>query len=89
MQFKPDTDGHIFLLHPDELAPLAARAGLELEKVSLSTNPLTNGHMKTEFLLRLLPRPVVEGLENLSRRLPASLTNRLLTQLAVRFRRPG
>ena len=88
VQFKPDTDGHIFLLHPDELEPLARRAGLELEKMTLSTNPLTNGHLKTEAILRRLPRPVVEGIETLSGRLPFDLTSRLLTQLAARFRRP-
>ncbi len=88
VQFKPDTDGHIFLLHPEEIEALAARAGLVLEKLTLSTNPLTSGHMKTEFFLRRLPRPVVDGIEYLTRRLPAGLTTRLSTQLAVRFRRP-
>ncbi|HEY1581465.1 MAG TPA: methyltransferase domain-containing protein [Chthoniobacterales bacterium] len=88
VQFKPDADGHIFLLHPEEVELLAARAGLVLEKLTLSTNPLTSGHMKTEFLLRHVPRLLVEGVENLSHRLPDALTNRLLTQLAVRFRRP-
>ena len=29
IQFKPNSDGHIFLLHPDEIQPLAARSGLE------------------------------------------------------------
>ncbi|MGH8095324.1 MAG: class I SAM-dependent methyltransferase [Chthoniobacterales bacterium] len=87
MQFRPDADGHIFLLHPDEIEPLAARAGLIMEKLSLSTNPLTSGHLKTEFVLRRIPRPIIDGLEMLTRRLPVSLTNRLMTQLAVRFRR--
>jgi 2-polyprenyl-3-methyl-5-hydroxy-6-metoxy-1,4-benzoquinol methylase len=88
VQFRPDTDGHIFLLHPDEIPSLAAHAGLLLEKLVLSTNPLTSGHMKMEFVLRRVPMRLVEGIENLTGRLPSSLTKRLLTQMAVRFRRP-
>ena len=49
VQFKPDTDGHIFLLHPEEIEPLAARTGLVLERLTLSTNPLSSGHVKTEI----------------------------------------
>ncbi len=88
VQFQPDADGHIFLLHPDEVEPLAARAGLVLEKMILSTNPLTSGHVKTEFFLRRLPRPVVDGIEHFTGALPSGLTTRLMTQIAARFRRP-
>src|SRR4051794_8364905 len=31
IQFKPNADGHIFLLHVDEIEPLARRAGLVVE----------------------------------------------------------
>ena len=37
-QFKPDSDGHIFLLYPDEIVTLAADAGLEIEEVVFVTN---------------------------------------------------
>ncbi len=89
VQFKPDTDGHIFLLHPEEVEPLAARAGLVLERLTLSANPLTSGHVKTEFFLRRMPRPLVDGLEQLTGKLPSRLTKRLFAQIAARFRRPG
>ena len=88
VQFKPDTDGHIFLLHPEEVKPLAERAGLILERLTLSSNPLTSGHVKTEFFLRRLPRPLVDGIEYLTAYLPSFLTTKLFTQMAVRFRRP-
>jgi hypothetical protein len=57
LQFKPDTDGHIFLLHPEEVESLAGRAGLVLERLTLSSNPFTSGHVKTEFFLRRMPGP--------------------------------
>jgi 2-polyprenyl-3-methyl-5-hydroxy-6-metoxy-1,4-benzoquinol methylase len=89
VQFKPNSDGHIFLLHFDEIPPLAARAGLEIEKFVLFTNPLTNGHLKTERLLRLLPRGVVDGIEAATQCLPAPVGRKLLRQMAVRFRKPS
>nr|WP_299727830.1 methyltransferase domain-containing protein [Devosia sp.] len=88
MQFKPNADGHIFLLHTDEIEPLARRAGLEVEKIVLFTSPLTAGHVKTEPLLKILPRPIVQVAETVSRSLPSTLKKKALVQMAVRFRKP-
>lgn len=86
-QFKPDSDGHIFLLHPDEVEPLARAAGLQLERLILMTNPLTAGHMKTGRLLPVLPKAIVRGVEKLTGQLPAKKSRRLLTQIVARFRK--
>ena len=88
VQFKPNSDGHIFLLHPDEVRPLASRAGLEVEQIALFTNPLTNGHMKMELLLRALPRSLVNTIEAATQRLPDPICRKLLLQMGVRFRKP-
>lgn len=88
VQFKPNADGHIFLLHPDEVQPLASRAGLEVEKIVLFSNPLTNGHMKMELLLRALPRSLVDTVEVATQRLPIPMSRKLLIQMGVRFRKP-
>ena len=87
VQFQPNSDGHIFLLHPDEIRPLAERAGLEVEELTLFTNPLTHGHLKTSRLLDLLPRAVINIAEAATRRLPHAIGRRLLLQMAVRFRK--
>src|SRR5688572_4521430 len=87
VQFKPNADGHIFLLHLDEIEPLATRAGLEVEKIALFTNPLTAGHVKTEPLLKILPRRMVEWAERASRHLPSALKSKALVQIAVRLRK--
>ncbi|HEX8907386.1 MAG TPA: methyltransferase domain-containing protein, partial [Longimicrobiaceae bacterium] len=89
VQFKPNSDGHIFLLHPDEVERLAAAAGLQVDRLVLFTNPLTNGHLKTERLLRALPRGMVETLESATQRLPFALRRKVLLQMAVRLRKPG
>src|SRR6266513_1130542 len=85
MQFKPNADGHIFLLHVDEIEPLARRAGLRVEKIALFTSPLTAGHVKTETLLKILPRRIVQLAENVSRSLPSLLKKKALVQMGVRF----
>jgi len=87
VQFKPDSDGHIFLLHVDEIEPLARRADLTVEKIVLFTNPLTAGHVKTEHLLKVLPRPLVRVAEKASLALPSALKRKALAQMGVRFRK--
>jgi 2-polyprenyl-6-hydroxyphenyl methylase/3-demethylubiquinone-9 3-methyltransferase len=87
VQFKPNSDGHIFLLHVDEIEPLAQRAGLVVEKIALFTNPLTAGHVKTEVLLKILPRGFVKLAERFSQWLPFALKKKTLVQMGVRFQK--
>lgn len=87
VQFKPNSDGHIFLLHPEEVGMLADRAGLVLEKRVLFMNPLSIGHVKTALLLRILPQSLVRGLETLTQHLPWSLQRKFLFQMAAVYRR--
>ncbi len=39
-QFKPNNDGHIFLLWPDEIASLAPASGLTVDSIQFFTSPL-------------------------------------------------
>jgi 2-polyprenyl-6-hydroxyphenyl methylase/3-demethylubiquinone-9 3-methyltransferase len=87
MQFQPDASGHIFLLHEDELAPLAAAAGLTVREVRLFTNPLTNGHLKTARLHRVLSDRVLRAVEDFTRSLPHPVVRRLHTAMAVLMQR--
>jgi 2-polyprenyl-3-methyl-5-hydroxy-6-metoxy-1,4-benzoquinol methylase len=88
-QFKPNADGHIFLLHPDELRDLSSRAGMQLERLLLFNNPLTIGHVRTEPLLGLLPAFLVRAAEHGTRLLPLTLRRRLMFQIGARLRKPG
>jgi 2-polyprenyl-3-methyl-5-hydroxy-6-metoxy-1,4-benzoquinol methylase len=87
-QFQPNAEGHIFLLYPEEIRRLAEQAGLVVEKMLLITNPLTAGHMKTECVLRLLPKSWIDMLEVASQHLPAAIKDRAFVHIAVRFRKP-
>jgi len=86
-QFKPNSDGHIFLLWPDEIEPLGIAAGLVLEKHHCFTNSLTAGHLKSEVLLRLLPEKLVARLEKASAVLPARIKQSLTVASCTRFRK--
>ena len=79
VQFKPNSDGHIFLLHEDEMRRFGEENGLEVVEHALFANPLTCGHLKLRHALAVLPTAMVRGLEAVSRRTPALLRDRILT----------
>ena len=87
MQFKPNADGHIFLLWPDEIERLVEHTGLQLEHTEVFTTPLTNGHVKLGIALRVLPKRVVFAVEALAAHLPLWLRHKLMVHTAARFRR--
>lgn len=89
VQFKPNSDGHIFLLWPDEVVSLAEKAGLIVEKVSHFTTPLSGGHLKLRWVLPWLPKAIVQGMDRCISVLPARLNQRLFAQTAARYRRPS
>lgn len=89
MQFQPDASGHIFLLHEDEVHALAAAAGLSVRDVRLFTNPLTNGHLKTAFLHRVLPPAAIDAVERVTRAMPRAVVRRVHTAMAALLRRTG
>ena len=88
VQFKPDADGHIFLLYQDEIFRFASAAGLVVEELHYFSNPFTNGHMKSSLLLHIVPRKLVEISEVVTQRLPKIFGKSLLLQTAVLFRKP-
>ena len=87
MQFQPGAEGHIFLLHEDEIADLAVKAGLTMIECHFFTNPVTIGHMKTSVLLDKLPRSYIRALEDLTGLFPQPVKRRMLTSIGAIFRR--
>jgi 2-polyprenyl-6-hydroxyphenyl methylase/3-demethylubiquinone-9 3-methyltransferase len=83
IQFQPDSDGHIFLLYPDEIESLARQSNLSIVETQFFTNPLTNGHVKLGLLLNLLPRIWVEACERLTKYIPLSMQKKIHTGTAV------
>jgi 2-polyprenyl-6-hydroxyphenyl methylase/3-demethylubiquinone-9 3-methyltransferase len=79
IQFLPDGDGHIFLLHDDEIARLSQDAGLELSEIRHFCNPLTNGYLRLGGVLKRLPPSWVERIEGLTTSLPPTIVRKLHT----------
>jgi 2-polyprenyl-3-methyl-5-hydroxy-6-metoxy-1,4-benzoquinol methylase len=88
VQFKPNSDGHIFLLHCDETQMLAGRVGLYVEQIAVVTNPLTRGHVKLGHLLPHLPESIVWRVEQATRKLPRVLRDKLHCQMVAILRKP-
>jgi len=88
VQFKPNSDGHIFLLDSEECGMLADRAGLRVEEITVVTNALSCGHVKLGHLLPWLPESLVFGIEKATRKLPAGWRDKLHSHLYAVLRKP-
>ena len=88
VQFKPDADGHIFLLCREEVHALAQGAGLDVEHLSLFTNPLTRGTLGLARLLPYLPARAVEWVERVTALRNGTLFPRVNIQILAVLRRP-
>lgn len=89
IQFQPDASGHIFLLHADELENLAERAGLKIVERRFLINTLTNGHLKLENLLKIMPHAWVEAFERFTTTFPLRLRKKLHAGQALLLVRPA
>lgn len=77
IQFKPDADGHIFLLHLQEVESLANQADLKVIKIRLFNNPLTRGALKLETILKIIPKNWVDTIEKFTQAFPLFLSRKL------------
>ncbi|GHA40352.1 hypothetical protein GCM10007103_22290 [Salinimicrobium marinum] len=87
IQFGPNSDDHIFLLHANETKLLAEMANLELISQEIYINFLTNGHIKTHHLLNVLPKSFVNLFEKLTFKLPETIMLKLHNNIAVLYRK--
>jgi 2-polyprenyl-6-hydroxyphenyl methylase/3-demethylubiquinone-9 3-methyltransferase len=84
-QFKPDADGHLFLLTPAEFSQLGAEAGLRLQSLSVWGTPMLTGNCKFSVLShRSLTRAGYLA-EKAAQRLPAGLRTRVCTAMSAIF----
>jgi 2-polyprenyl-6-hydroxyphenyl methylase/3-demethylubiquinone-9 3-methyltransferase len=79
-QFKPDSDGHIFLLHPEEVFLLARSVGMSIETYIVFNNFFTSGHLKLRYILKYVPLSVVSAIETMTRKFPQVISRRLHVQ---------
>jgi 2-polyprenyl-3-methyl-5-hydroxy-6-metoxy-1,4-benzoquinol methylase len=87
IQFKPNSDGHIFLLYVDEIYALAKNADLEIVEWKTINNPLTSGHFKLGFFLKILPFNFVLYLEKLTQKLPFFIRKKITSNVIFVFKK--
>lgn len=85
-QFKPDADGHLFLLTPQELCDLAQGAGLTVERLNLWGTPLVTGHGGCRVASGPASIAPAYYAERLTQRLPASWRARLCVAMSAILR---
>ncbi len=86
-QFKPNCDGHIFLLYKEEIEKIASSIDLKIKFIDVYNNPLTEGHMKTNRLLQFIPKSLIDFAEKISRKLPEKLRLKLHSNICVVFKK--
>ena len=69
-QFKPDADGHLFLMTKSELCAEGKKAGLHLEKHQFFAAPWVTGRMGWRFIFKKFYGPLAVFLDALFMRLP-------------------
>ena len=77
IQFKPDADGHIFLLHQKEIETIARKANLTVEEIIIVNNFLTNGHLKLRTILKFISSTWIDSFEKLTNSMPFFLKKKL------------
>jgi 2-polyprenyl-6-hydroxyphenyl methylase/3-demethylubiquinone-9 3-methyltransferase len=82
-QFKPDADGHLFLITPTEMADLAKHSGLAIERLSLWGTPLITGHLGFSRMSGALTCWPCYHLERLAQKLPPAIKEKVCFALSV------
>jgi 2-polyprenyl-6-hydroxyphenyl methylase/3-demethylubiquinone-9 3-methyltransferase len=82
-QFKPDADGHLFLLTPDELADLADGAGLRVERLDTWGLPPLTGHAGWRLLAGTWAMAPAYWADRAGQYLPGPLRVRLATAMSA------
>ena len=82
-QFRPDADGHLFLITAAELTAIAHKAGLHPIEIDLMASPFITGHCSFSMInYRQLAR-VCYWFEAQSRRLPFRLREKICFSMSV------
>lgn len=76
-QFRPDADGHLFLITPGELSEMAAKAALEVERVELCATPFITGHCKFAAMRSEFAAGAFYMVEKLCQRLPSAVKEKI------------
>lgn len=87
VQFKPNSDGHIFLLYPDEIVRFARSAGLEVVELQTFTSFFANGYLGMHRALKAMPVSQIRRFDCALGKM-GQLSQKLHTGMIAVLRRP-
>lgn len=82
-QFKPDADGHLFLITPEEMKDIASSAGLVTEEITVWGTPFITGQSGVRYLTPMLPAGGWYALERLVQSYTPGLMRTLGSSMSV------
>ena len=82
-QFKPDVDGHLFLITPTEMRQIASQAGLDVHRLLAWGTPFISGESGFRILSKILPAQLCYVLERSSQRLSSPILHKFGNSLSV------
>ena len=82
-QFKPDADGHLYLITPEELTQIAAEAGLRVERLVIWGTPFISGESGFRFLSKFSSAAGWYRLERACQSLSNSVLRRVANSMSV------
>lgn len=82
-QFKPDVDGHLFLITPTEIRQIASQAGLDVHRLLVWGTPFISGESGFRILSKILPTQLCYVLERSSQRLSSPILHKFGNSLSV------
>jgi 2-polyprenyl-3-methyl-5-hydroxy-6-metoxy-1,4-benzoquinol methylase len=82
-QFKPDSDGHLFLITPREMEGIAKSAGFVVDDITVWGTPFVTGESGFRYLSPLLPLTGWYALERLARRFGSRALDKLGNSMCV------
>jgi 2-polyprenyl-6-hydroxyphenyl methylase/3-demethylubiquinone-9 3-methyltransferase len=87
-QFKPNADGHIFLLFIDEIYALAENNGLKVTQINFNNNPLSSGHITFHYLHKWIPSGWMKAFEKFSANLPGLIAKKFHSNIIAVLHHP-
>jgi 2-polyprenyl-6-hydroxyphenyl methylase/3-demethylubiquinone-9 3-methyltransferase len=82
-QFKPDADGHLFLITPPEMEKIASLAGLNVQQLMVWGTPFISGESGFRIFSKILPTKLCHAVERFCQRLSDPILHRFGNSLSV------
>jgi SAM-dependent methyltransferase len=82
-QFRPDVDGHLFLITPTEMEQIASQAGFNVDRIIVWGTPFISGQSGFRILAKVVPTQLCYSLERLCQLLSNPILHKIGNSLSA------